>query len=227
MSNLHRLGAGSSSVVAEAKAINLKVSDLPTSIKWATAKPTASPKGEAALGKQAVACIAKGGPVSPDPFGTSGVVAGTVLADVSSPTYFEKSQTLTHLPSATSEVVFLKTAPAALADLAGVGRKASIACLATQMAAESTLQGAGKGVNARGSFLPAPRYGSGGVHIRFLESGGNFALLKEALYDDEYFYVQGSAEVYLTFVNLGSAFSPSGAAAAIADVMARAKSEVG
>ena len=229
MANLHRLAGGSSSVVAEAKAINMKVSDLPTSIKWATAQPTASPKGEAALGKQAVACIAKGGPVSLDPFGTSGVVGGTVLVDVSSPTYSEKSSTLTHLPSASSEVVFVKTAPGALADLAGIGRKSSIACLATQMAAESSLQGAGKGVKASGSFLPAPRYGggSGGVHIRFLETGGNFALLKETLYDDEYFYVQGSAEVFVTFVNLGTAFSPSGAASTIAKVMARAKSEVG
>ncbi|MGD0984062.1 MAG: hypothetical protein ABSA65_09645 [Acidimicrobiales bacterium] len=227
MANLRQLPGGASSVAAEAKAINMKVSDLPTSIKWATAQPAASPKGEAALGRQAVACIAKGGPVSPDPFGTSGVTGGTVLVDVSSPTFFEKSATLTHLPSASSEVVFLNSASGTLADLAALGRKASIACLATQMAAESTLQGAGKGVKASGSFMGAPRYGSGGVHIRFLETGGNFALLKETLYDDEYFYVQGSAEVFLTFVDLGSAFSSSGAASAIAAVMARAKSEVG
>jgi len=149
--------------------------------------------------------------------------------DVSSPTYSEKSSTLTHLPSASSEVVFLKTAPGALADLAGVGRKSSIACLATQMAAESSLQGSGKGVKASGSFRSAPRYGggSGGVHIRFLETGGNFALLKQTLYDDEYFYVQGTAEIFVTFVNLGSAFSSSWAASAISKVMARAKSEVG
>ena len=123
----------------------------------------------------------------------------------------------------------MKTAPGALADLAGIGRKSSIACLATQTAAESSLQGAGKGVKASGSFLPAPRYdgGSGGVHIRFLETGGNFALLKKTLYDDEYFYVQGSAEVFVTFVNLGTAFSPNGAASTIAKVMARAKSVVG
>ena len=223
--NFRQLTGGSTSVVAQAKAINMKVSDLPASIKWATAQPAASPKGESALGKQAVACIGKGGPVSPDPFGTSGVTGGVVLADISSPTYYEKSSTLTHLPSANSEVVFLSTTSGALADLVAVGRKSSIACLATQMAADSALQGAGK-VKASGSFMPAPRYGggSGGVHIRFLETGGNFALLKSMLYDDEYFYVQGSVEVFLTFVNLGSAFSSASEASAISKVMARAKS---
>ena len=132
------------------------------------------------------------------------------------------------MPSASSEVVFEKTASGALADLAAVGRKSSLACLGDQLAADSSLQGAGKGVKASGSFLPAPRYGagSGGVHIRFLESGG---LLGTSIKidDDEYFYVQGSAEISLTFINLGSAFNPSWAASTISKVMARAKSEVG
>jgi hypothetical protein len=52
-------------------------------------------------------------------------------------------------------------------------------------------------------------------------------LLKETLSDDEYFYVQGTAEVFLTFINLGPAFNSSWAASAISKVMARAKSEVG
>jgi hypothetical protein len=228
MANLRLLSGGQSSVAAEAKAINMKLSDLPASIKWATSQPVASPKAELALGKQAVACVAKGGSVSPDPFGTSGVIGGPVVADISSPTYFEKSATLTRLPSASSEVVFLSTASGALADLVAVGRKSSLVCLATQMAANSTLQGAGQGVKAGASFMSAPRYGGGGggVHIRFVETGGNFALLKSKLYADEYFYVQGSAEVFLTFINLGSAFSPSSTASAISKVMARAKSEV-
>jgi hypothetical protein len=227
MANLHQLSGGSSSVLAQAKAINMKVSDLPASIKWATSQPVASPKAELALGKEAVSCVAKGGPVSPDPFGTSGVTGGVVVLDISSPTYSEKSATLTHLPSGSSEVVFLTTASKALADLVAVGRKSSPACLAAQLAADSALQGAGKGVKASASFMSAPRYGggSGGIHIRFLESGGNLpAPLK--IYDDEYFYVQGPAEVSLTFINLGSAFSSSSAASAISKVMARAKSEV-
>ena len=91
-------------------------------------------------------------------------------------------------------MVFVKTAPGALADLAGIGRKSSIACLATQTAAESSLQGAGKGVKASGESCTPARAddgGSGGVHIRFLETGGNFALLKKTLYDcDGYFYVR-------------------------------------
>ncbi len=228
LANLHRLAGEPSSVVAEAKAINMKLSDLPASIKWATEQPSATPKGEAAIAKHAVACLAKGGPVSPDPFGASGVVGGAVLADVSSPTYFEKSQTVTHLPSASSEVVFQKTASGALADLAAVGRKLSLACLGVQLAADSSLQGAGKGVKASGSFMSAPRYGggSGGVHIRFLESGGLLGTSIK-LDDDEYFYVQGSAEISLTFINLGTVFSPSGAASVISKVMARAKAEVG
>ena len=228
VANLRQLPGGSSSVLAQAQAINMKMSDLPASIKWATEKPTATPKAEAALGKTAVACIAKGGPVSPDPFGTSGVTGGVVLVDNSSPTYFEKSATLTQLPSASSEVVFLKTPAGALADLVAVGRKTSLACLATQLAADSALQGAGKGVKAAASFMSAPHFGagSGGVHIRFLESGGNLpAPLK--IYDDVYDYVQGPAEVSLTFINLGSAFNAASEASTIAKVMARAKSEVG
>jgi len=226
--HLRQVSGGSSTALAQAKAINMKVTDLTTTIKWATEQPSATPKGEAPLGKTAVACIAKGGPVSPDPFGTSGVTGGVVLVDNSSPTYFEKSATLTHLPSASSEVVVLKTGAGALADLGAVGRKASLACLATQLAADSSLQGAGKGVKASATYMSAPHFGqgSGGVHIRFLESGGNLpAPLK--IYVDVYDYVQGPAEVSLTFINLGSALSSASEASAIAKVMARAKSAVG
>jgi len=228
MANFRQLLSGASSAAAEAKVVNMKVSDLSPSITWATSQPVASPKAEKAVGKQTVACMAKGGPVSPDLFGTSGVTGGVVLADVSSPTYFEKSATLTHLPSASSEVVFVTTPSGALADLVAVGRKSSLVCLGDQLATDSSLQGAGKGVKANASFMSAPRYGggSGGVHIRFLESGGNLPPgLK--IYDDVYDYVQGPAEVSLTFINLGAAFNSSWAATAIAKVMARAKSEVG
>ncbi|MGD0440404.1 MAG: hypothetical protein ABSB52_07220 [Acidimicrobiales bacterium] len=228
IANLRHVSGASSSVTAEAKAINMKVQDLSASIKWAVEQSSATPKGEAAIAKQAVACLAKTGPVSPDPFGASGVTGGVVLVDVSSPTYYEKSATLTHLPSADSEVVFQKTASGALADLAAVGHKPSLVCLGDQLAADSSLQGAGKGVKAKGSFLPAPRYGggSGGLHIRFLESGGNLPAGLD-IYDDEYFYVEGQAEVSLTFINLGSAFNSSWAASTISKVMARAKSELG
>jgi hypothetical protein len=60
-----------------------------------------------------------------------------------------------------------------------------------------------------------------------VETGGNFALLKSKLYDDEYFYVQGPAEVAMSFINLGSPFKATWATSAISKVMARAKSEVG
>jgi hypothetical protein len=212
--------------LAKAKAINLKVSDLPTTIRWATSPAAASPKAELAVGKKAVACIKKRGPVSPDPFGTSGVTGGVVVVDVGAPTYFQKGRTLTHLPSATSEVVFLKTAPEALADLVAIGRGSSLACLAAQLASDSALQGAGK-VKAAASFMSAPRHGAGkgGIHIRFLESGGNLGTLK--IYDDVFYYVQGPAEISLTFINLGSAFGLTSEVSAISKVMARAKADAG
>jgi len=213
--------------LAKAKAINLKVSDLPTTTRWATSPAAASPKAELAVGKKAVACIKKGGPVSPDPFGTSGVTGGVVVVDVTAPTYFQKGATLTHLPSATSEVVFLKTAPEALADLVAIGRGPSLACLAAQLASDSALQGAGK-VKAAASFMSAPRHGAGkgGIHIRFLESGGNLpGTLK--IYDDVFYYVQGPAEVSLTFINLGSAFGLTSEVSVISKVMARAEADAG
>ena len=219
-------GAGSS-IAAEAKAINLKVTDLPTSIHWAASPPGKSSKAEVALAEKTVACLKKVGPVSPDPFGTRGLSGGIVEADISSPMFYDKAASLTMLPSASSEVVFLTTASQARTDQATIARSGSLACLTAQFVGDSSLQGAGK-VKGTASFVPAPRYGggNGGVHIRFVVSGGNFALLKSKLYDDEYFYVQGPAEISMSFINLGTSFNPSGAATAISKVMARAKAEV-
>ncbi|MGO8725000.1 MAG: hypothetical protein ACLQRM_20070 [Acidimicrobiales bacterium] len=226
-----RLGlpaARSSSVVAEAEAINLKVTDLSPSIHWVSASAGKTSKAAAALAVKTIACLEKVGPVSPDPFGTRSVVGGVVVADVSSPTYYDKAATLTQLPSASSEVVFLKTASESLTDLSTIARSGSLACLTAQLVGNSTLEGAGK-VKGSASFMAAPHHGagSGGVHIRFVESGGNFALLKSELYDDEYFYVQGPAEISMSFINLGSPFNPAWATAAISKVMARAQSTLG
>jgi hypothetical protein len=226
----HRLPANrASSVVSEAKAINLKVADLSSSLHWATSSPGKSSKAEATLAAKTVVCLKKVGPVSPDPFGTTGKSGGVVLADVSSPTLYDKASTLTQLPSASSEVVFVTKASGATADLSTVGRSGSLVCLTAQLVGNSSLQGAGKGIKGTASFMSAPRHGtgSGGVHIRFVESGGNFALLKSKLYDDEYFYAQGSAEISISFINLGSPFNQAWATTAISKVMARAASEAG
>jgi hypothetical protein len=218
----------SSSVVTEAKAINLKVTDLSSSIHWVSAPAGKTSKAAAALAVKTIACLKKVGSISPDPFGTRSVVGGIVVADVSSPTFYDKAATLTQLPSASSEVVFLKTASETLTDLSTIGRSGSVACLTAQLVGNSALEGAGK-VKGSATFMAAPRHGggNGGLHIRFLETGGNFALLKSELYDDEYFYVQGPTEITMSFINLGSPFNPAWATAAISKVMARAQSEVG
>jgi len=222
------LPSSPSSVVAEAKAINLKLADLPTSIRWVAASAGTTSKAQVALAQKALACLKKVGPVSPDPFGTTGRAGGSVLADVSSPTWYDKASTLTQLPSASSEVVFLTTSTTTRSDLSTIGRSGSLACLTAQLVANSELQGAGTGIKGSARFLPAIRHGggNGGVHIQFIESGGNFALLKAKLYDNEYFYVQGSAEVALSFINLNSALNPTWSASSIAKVMARAQAEV-
>ena len=221
-------GGAASSVAAEARAINLKAADMSTSLKWVAAPPGQSSKAEEANAARALACLKKAGPVSPDPFGTTGHAGGIVLADVSSPTWYDKASTATQLPSASSEVVFLSTASAASTDLSTIGRTRSLACLTAQLVANSELQGAGTGVKGSASFLTAPRYGGGkgGLRIQFVESGGNFAQLKEKLIEDEYFYVQGPAEISLSFINLGPAFNQVWEYSSIAKVMVRAKADV-
>ncbi|MGD0944799.1 MAG: hypothetical protein ABR972_11075 [Acidimicrobiales bacterium] len=214
-----------SSVVAEADAINLKATDLSASMHWLSAPPGKSSKASTALADQAVACLQKVGPVSPDPFGTRTLIGGVVLADVSSPTYYEKGSSI-ELPSASSEVVFLTTTSAAAADLSTFGRGSALACLTAQLIGNSTLGGAGK-VKGSASYLAAPHYGgrSGGLHIRFIETAGNLG--KSKLYDDEYCYVQGPAEISLSFIGLGAPFNATWATSAISKVMARAQSEIG
>jgi hypothetical protein len=228
LANLRLPAARPTSVVAEANAINLKVTDLSSSLHWKAAPPGKSSKAVAALAVKTLACLKKVGPVSPDPFGTIGKSGGTVLADISSPTYYDKAATLTQLPSASSEVVFLTKASGASTDLSSFARSGSLACLTAQLVGDSSLEGAGKGIKGTATYMSAPRHGtgSGGVLVRFVESGGNFALLKEKLYDDEYFYVQGSAEVSMSFINLGLSFNSAWATAAVSNVMARAASEV-
>jgi len=157
--------------------------------------------------------------MSPDPFGLTGKVGGIVVDDVDSRMFFEKNAA--ELPGASSDVTVLATASAALGDLAAVGRSQSLACLQTMLAEIASAE-AGSTVDVKVVFEPLPRYGTGngGVGLRFALSGHS---LKSTLYEDEDLYLQGRAEVSLTFANLGAPFPPSWAQAITAKVMGRAR----
>ena len=123
----------------------------------------------------------------------------------------------------------MNTASAARGDLATIGRSSSLALPHRSAGCQQRTARSRKRNQGHGEIpLSAPRHGggSGGVHIQFIESGGNFALLKAKLYDNAYYYVQGSAEVTMSFINLSSAFNPAWSTASIAKVMARAQAEV-
>ena len=218
------LGSNSSDA-SKARQMNLRQTDLPTSQKWASS-PT--PASQVALGKTAVSCMkASGGAgakISPDPFGTVGKSIGNATADVSSNVFGIKGS-FTGLPSASSEVVFVKTTKEALADLAAFGTAWVQACLATLVAKVTQLSSGGS-PKSKVSALSLPHLGggSGGVHLQFVTTGGE---IPGKLYQDVFYYVEGRAEVALTYVNLAASF-PSGWASSIAkNVMARAKSIAG
>ena len=166
----------------------------------------------------------RGAKVSPDPFGTVGKPSGDVTADVSSKVFAIKGS-VTGLPSASSEVVFVSTTKQALADLVAFGTSHAQSCVTTLMATVTGLSAGGK-VKATVSTLALPHLGngSGGVHLRFVMTGSN---IPAKLYEDLYYYVEGRAEVTLTFVDLTAPFSSSWAGSIVKSVMARAKSIAG
>src|SRR5580692_9540664 len=79
---------------ALAKALNMTRADLPHSRTWASSPQTPNTAAETALGVKAVECVrassATGAKVSTDPFGTTGIVGGSVTADVQSPSFAVK-----------------------------------------------------------------------------------------------------------------------------------------
>ncbi len=208
--------------------INVAAGDLPTEIVWVGAKPTARPVAEKAQDEQTITCMKKAGgaaaKISPDPFGTVGEPGGTVTVDVSSSTFSPKGAA-NRFPQVSSEVDFLKTASQATNDLAAFATKAALVCFAREFANLYSAE-IGSKVSATTSFLPLTHYGAGngGVHGRYVITG---KALKAPLYDDAYFYVQGRAEILLSFVNLGSPFSSNWASSVVGKVMARAKSVLG
>ena len=217
--------ASSTSDATKASEINLHSSDLPTSAHWSS---TPAPPSQVALGKTAVSCMKAGGgagaKVSPDPFGTVGKASSDVTADVSSNVFGIKGSA-TGLPSASSEVVFVTTAGQALNDLAAFGTSHVQSCEATLVTAVTQLSSGGKPKTTT-SVMSLPHFGngSGGVHLRFVTTGGN---IPGKLYQDAYYYVQGRAEVALTFVNLATPFSSTWAGSIAKNIMARAKSIAG
>jgi hypothetical protein len=219
------VAGAASSPSSTAAAINLRSGDLSARITWASSPQPRNDKAEDQAGTKAVACLDRAGAATKDPFGTSGVTGGAVLADVRSPQFYDKASSLTQLPGANTEVVIVKTAREASQDLAAVRQKAVLPCLAAQYRVDSVQSGSGN-VGIAESFMAAPRHGTGngGVHIRFVESGG---LLPQDLYNDEYFYAEGPVEVAFSFIDLGSAFDSGWAEAAITSVMQRAARQAG
>ncbi|HTX00742.1 MAG TPA: hypothetical protein VMD59_18320 [Acidimicrobiales bacterium] len=220
-----RAAGPSSGAAAEAAAVNISSADLPSSVKWASSPQSPNNKAENAAGRTATACLDRAGAVTKDPFGTSGMTGGPVLADVRSPQFYDKADSLTQLPAANSEVVVVQSSHDATEDLAALRRHSSLVCMAAQFRLDSEQSGSGN-VTVDSSFESAPRHGegSGGVHVHFVESGG---LLPGKLYNDEYFYAEGRFEVAFSFLDLGSPFSSSWAEGAISKVMDRAAKKAG
>lgn len=215
----------SSSPSEIAKAINLMASDLPSSVTWVSSPQAANNKAENAAGRVAASCVKKAGAVTDDAYGTSGVTGGPVLADVKSPQFSDKANAFTQLPAANSEVVIVSNGKDATADLAAVGTGKGLACLEAQYQVNVVQSGSGNS-KVSGTFMSVPHHGggNGGVHIRLIATGG---LLPQKLYNDEYFYAAGRAEVVLSFLDLGSPFDASWASDAATKVMQRAVARAG
>lgn len=222
-----RLAAGRAkrSPAAQAKAINLRASDLPSSLRW-TAAPLGKPtKAVAAAQVKAASCLRAAGAATGDPFGASGRTGGSVLADVASPQFSEKGSP--GIPAANSEVVVVASAKAAAADLHAVTTVAGRRCVAAQFRVDSAARGLSGPVTAKA--MDHPRHGvGGGARVQMVESAQfGSTKLSVKLYNDEYFYVVGADEVTLSFLNIGAPFPPAGASAAVNKVLARAATAAG
>ena len=208
--------------VAVARLINVTSADLPDPATWAGSVQTPNTAAQIAQAHRALRCISnRSGKISPDPFGTIGRAGGTVTADVQS-SMFAKKRTASGLPGVSSEVDFLTSSTQATKDLAAFDSKVDLSCL-TALIANVTAGEVGHKVLVNASVTSIPHYGSGngGVGIRFTVTG-----LSAPLVDVAYFYVEGRAEVSLSFVNLGTSFPTGWAHGIAARVMARAKTHV-
>lgn len=210
-----------------AKTLNMTRAELPQPTTWTSTAQTPNTPAETALGVKAVACVragsGAGAKVSADPFGTTGVVGGTVTADVQSPEFAVKGAS--GFPSASSEVVMLKSAAQASNDLSAFASPSTRGCFASLLAGFLKSDGDTK-LKVTSSSQALPHLGSarGGFGYRFVVSGPE---LPGRLIDYTYFYVQGRAEIDLEFVNIATQFPTTWANSIAAVVMERARSLLG
>jgi hypothetical protein len=211
-----------------AREIDVAPSDLPTTITWTSSSQTPNTAAQTKQAEQAVICIQKSGAVaqsiSPDPFGTSEKTGGPVVADVESQLFAKQDSTI-GLPTVSSDVTFMKTAAQASTDLAAFATNAGLACIST-LIGSLTAAAVGHQIGMTNSFIQIPRHGTGvgGVGVRFAITGAG---LNGTLYDDAFFYAEGTAEVSLSFVDLDSHVPTTWESSITAKVMARAQRLVG
>jgi hypothetical protein len=211
-----------------AREIDVALGDLPAGVTWASSSQTPNTAAQTKQAEQAVVCIQKSGAVtqsiSPDPFGTSERTGGPVVADVESPLFAKQNSTVA-LPTVSSDVTFMKTTAQASTDLAAFATNAGLACIST-LIGTLTAAAVGHQIGMTNSFIQIPRHGTGigGVGLRFAITDAG---LNGTLYDDAFFYAQGTAEVSLSFVNIDSHVSTTWEASIAAKVMARAQHLVG
>lgn len=220
--------AATGSDAALAKTLDLTRAELPHPTTWTSTAQTPNTAAETALGVKAVGCVkassSVGAKVSTDPFGTTGIVGGSVTADEQSLSFVAKDSSAE--PSASSEVVLLQSASQAADDLLSFASTPARGCFTTLLAAALKNAGIGKlKIASSSQALPHLGTGSGGFGLRFEVSGSQ--LSGSRLIDYTYFYVQGRAEIDLEFTNLNSQFPITWANAIAARVIDRARSSLG
>lgn len=216
-------GASASSDLTLAREINVTSADLPSGTTWSSSPASPNSAAQVARARQAVACMkASGGAaaaLSADAFGTTGVAAGVVTADVQSADFGPKGSS-TGLPGISSEVDVVRTSSQATKDLSAFASAKVLAC-ATSLVKTVLSQETGHAVTVSSNFASAPRHGggSGGVRWVFSVKGSG---LSATVDEDAYFYVQGRAEISFSFINAGTSFSTSSASTIVSHVMTRA-----
>jgi hypothetical protein len=210
--------------VSLARQINVVLSDLPAAVIWTSSSQTPNTAAQTKQAEQAVACLQRAvgnsQSVSADPFGTSEKTGGPVVADVESPLFAKETSTI-GLPTISSDVTLLKTATQASSDLAAFSTTAGLACVST-LIGTLTAAAVGHPIGLTDTFITIPRHGTGaaGVGMRFAITNAG---LTGTLYDDAFFYVQGKAEVSVSYVNLAAHVQTTWETSVAAKVMTRAQ----
>lgn len=217
---LLHLGKVSDKVVA--REIDLKLSDLPSAIKWTSSPTPPSTAGQVASGKRVINCITAaqhGAKVSTDPFGLTSRAGGEVTADVSSPNFSASSATQS--PAVSSDVTFVTTPSEALEDQAAFSTETGLRCFAVGITAVASTAAEQK-ITAVGSFIPLARLGdgNGGVDARFTCTSSELP----TIYIDARLYVEGRAEISIEYFSVRAPFRESWANSIASTVMRRATS---